>query len=67
MTNPDLSAKPERVDEPTFSGWVSKWFDQDGNCRQPCCPWCGEERECTPHCRSQFENGVDPDGEVGNV
>lgn len=21
------------------------------------CPWCGEENECTPHCRSQYPNG----------
>ena len=52
-----------------------KRFNKDGDQDEPSlkpttkirsknvCPWCGEESECTPECRSQYPNGERPDFE----
>lgn len=33
-------------------------MDHDEEEREPC-PWCGEKWECTPCCRSRFEDGIE--------
>ena len=39
-----------------------QWFSEDGQLKEPePCPWCGELEECTPDCRSQYENGEAPE------